>query len=45
LLFADVAFDCRVVVVGVGVGGFDAVHIAADEPADRLGDDLGVADR
>ncbi|GAB1690910.1 hypothetical protein [Krasilnikovia sp. M28-CT-15] len=30
--------------VAVRVGGLDAVHVAADQPGDHCGHDLGVAD-
>jgi hypothetical protein len=44
VLFAYVPCDGLLVVGGVGVGGFDAVDVAVDAPADRPGDHLGVAD-
>ena len=44
VLLAHVALDGLVVVGGVGIGGFDAVHVAVQPRADHPGQHLGVAD-
>jgi hypothetical protein len=44
VLLAHVALDGLVVVGGVGIDGFYAVHVAVQARADRLGQHLGVAD-
>jgi hypothetical protein len=44
LLLADVARHRLVVVVRVGLGGPDAVHVAAQTLGDHAGEHLGVAD-
>ena len=44
VLFAHVAVDRLVVVVGVGIGGLDAVYVAGKALGDHPGQHLGVAD-
>jgi hypothetical protein len=45
VLFADIALDGLVVVGGVGIGGFDAVHIAIQSSGDHARENLGVPHR